>query len=133
MKREFGVTEYPAKARTETMEVRVGPNPVNGQWPFPPKSGRRMRYVIGIRAYSTDDYVSKAGVTTVQLASCRMTLRDHEGTVLVKDTPLGALRITPGEKMRVYDRLPVDFDKSWITTSDASIDNFVPVEFLFSE
>jgi len=133
MKKQLGVDTIPVEAASELFIISIPANRTNTEIPFPVLSGRRQRHIIGIRTFTTDNFALLVPPSTGPLASpasapsLRFTLRDTDGDFRLQNVPYLTFNSTGappaiGERVKVFQRLPVDFDKSFLqTTGTAAI------------
>jgi len=128
MKKQLGVDTVPIEAASELFLISIAANQTNVEIPFPVLSGRRQRHVIGIHTFTTRNFALAVPpslgplATTVSGPRLRFTLRDPDGEFQIQDAPYMTFNSTGappaiGERVKVFRRLPVDFDKSFLQTT----------------
>lgn len=137
MKKELGVDSLPLEHLSETVFLDVPANSQAAYVPFPSRSGQRMRRLVGVKTYTNADVSALPPsliVNPVDGATVLFTLRATNGEYLVRDMPYLAFRSVevagPGLRQKVLDRLPVDWDKSWVRVGFAAGHRLV-FEFIY--
>lgn len=133
MKTQLGVDTIPVEAASELFIISIPANRTNAEIPFPVLSGRRQRHVIGIRTFTNRNFsltlLPSLGPLATSVTGPRLhfTLRDPDGDFRLQQVPyltFNSTGVPPaiGERVKVFQRLPVDFDKSFLqTTGTAAI------------
>lgn len=137
---ELSILRGPTLHKEELMNVVSPAGSLANEIPLPTNSGRGIWPVIQIRAYSREDYPFTIDgipvVTFKQLTLFRLTLRDSEGNVLVQDLPLSTVCRLNNQgdvrRLKTFDRLPVNFEKSFLRTQLATR-AIVPLQFSYAE